>query len=395
LSLQNQKIFCWGRSYEMGSGADWWESYPDHLGRLLGREVDQSSFSSLMFSSSDVALGDVPFFDEHKYGVIIMRTRFDGRDVPWNVTEDNLRSIVRRLRDTGAVVVMFETAPLWDVDGQLTTTDDRCFAGTSAEMKIPHIVCDSIDNETQTAKYYEWWGDTVFKKMAEEEGAFFIPESILDCLEEGEEDCPRFTNLHPDLESDDDWHPNSMGYGVLAERMAEYLVGWGLAEYAVDLDKLSQDLPKDMAEAEEKIKVLEKKNHPPPGEIEKEFRMVEFVYGKGFLYTANRTLLGSVLPRVAPVLENFDQIQDLFAQATGCIKTLKEQGDDRTAVILSADYDRAVKVWGEYDHDTTRTYLEKITVKCPEPLTLSILGLVLLFLLLHGTRDEASSKYRI
>ncbi len=161
-TLQNERIFCWGRSFEMGVGAGAGGTYPEHLERILGRDVDHSDFSSMWFSSSSVALDDVSYFDEHKYGVVTMRATNDGPEFPWNETEADLRELVRSLKDTGAVVVMFETGPLWDLDGQMTTTDEQCMTNTShyvlEGVENPEFVCITVDGETQTEKYYELWG---------------------------------------------------------------------------------------------------------------------------------------------------------------------------------------------------------------------------------------------
>jgi hypothetical protein len=177
-----------------------------------------------------------------------------------------------------------------------------------------------------------------------------------------------------------------MGYGVLAERMADYLVGWGLAEYAVDFEELSQDWTTGLARTEEMIGWLEDRDLPPIGEMEKEYRMAKYVYGKGFPYTANRTLVGSVLPRVSSVYENWDDVQDTFAEAWACIENLKEQGDTRNEKMCMAFYSQAEERWAEYFHDATVNSLNTIIAKCPEPLALSLLGLVT-FLFVYGRRE--------
>ena len=263
-ALQNQKIYCWGRSIDGGVGADTGEGYPDHLGRILGREVHHSVVGStyehnMRPGKSNETLEATRYFEEHRYGIIIMRMAYDGGSsgIPWDATEDNLRRIIRKLQDTGAVVVFFESGPLWDLDGQLTTHHDECLTGTSHEMTHPYIVCDCIDNATQTAKYNEWWGETVFSRIAREEGAYFLSDALLDCLDETEGNCPRITNLHPDLECQDDLHPNNMGYGVLAERVAEHLVDWGLAEYPESYEEMSVELASLMSSTEAKLEMLE------------------------------------------------------------------------------------------------------------------------------------------
>jgi hypothetical protein len=389
LTLQNQRVYCWGHGHEVGLGADPGESYPDHLSRLLGRKVDHPTIPGFVRPSGvDATLEAVPYFEEHKYGVIIIRGfKIYEMDSPWDVVEDALREIIRRLQDTGAVVVLWER-PLWNVSGQLTTTHEACLTGTPAEMTHPDIVCTSVNNETQTAKYAERWGETVFCKIAKEEGAFFLPDSLQDCLEEGEETCPPLTNLHPDLECDEDNHPNSMGYGVLAERMAEYLVGWGLAEYAVDLDKLSRDLPTYLFETREIVKELEGRNLSLPTGLSKMYEMVEYVYGKGFLYTANRTLVSNVLPCVKSILEHWDEIQGMFTQASECIGTLEQEGRTRDVTISKAYYDKALGTWGEYEYQATKNLLDSIAAKCPEPEALPVFCLILLPLLLHVVRGR-------
>ncbi len=169
-----------------------------------------------------------------------------------------------------------------------------------------------------------------------------------------------------------------MATGVLAERIAEYLVGWGLAEYAVDVEKLSQDLPVDLARTEEMVSWLEERNHPMPADFEKEYRMAKFVYEKGFLYTANWTLAGSVLPRVSSVYENWDEVQDMFTQAMECIETLREQGDTRNENMCTAFYSQSEEKWADYWYGATASTLSNIIAKCPEPLSLTLLGLILL-----------------
>jgi len=392
---KNEGIYCYGRGMEAGIGADIGETYPDHLGRLLGAAVGHSYAEFMRPATSSETLEAISYFDDHGYGAIIIRIGYDPDDTPWNSTESNLRSIIRGLQDTGAAVVFFESGPLWDLDGQLTTTDEECLKGTSQAMVHPYIVCDSINSETRTGRYIEIWGETVFSRMAREEGAFFLSDSLLDCLEEGPEGCPPLTALHPDLECDDNLHPNGMGYGVLAERIASYLVGWGLAEYAVDLERLSRDIPGSLVDTGKMIRVLEERGHPPPGDVQRSYEMAEYLFGKGFPYTANRTLEEKVLSVVLPVLGNWNEVQGMFSRASDCIEALKGQGEERKVKIAAADYERAERSWEAYDYRATRIALSRAIAQCPEPLLLPALSLLPLFLLFRGRRGFRNEKLRI
>lgn len=379
MTLQNKGIYCYGRDMEAGVGADVGETYPDHLGRLLGGAVDHSVSDFMRPSTSSETLGAISYFEEHRYGTIIIRIGYDPDDTPWDVTEGKLRGIIRGLQDTGAAVVFFESGPLWDLDGQLTTTDEECMTGAVQETVHPFIVCDSVNSETRTARYVELWGETVFSRIAREEGAFFLSDSLLDCLEEGPEGCPPITALHPDLECDDNLHPNGVGCGVLAERIANHLVGWGLAEYAVDLETLSRDLPRALVDTGKMIRVLEERDHPPPADVRTAYEMAEYLFEKGFPYTANRTLEEKVLSVVLPVLGKWNEVQGMFSRAEECIQTLEGQGEEREATIATADLERAGKAWEAYDYRATRIALNRAIAQCPEPLPLPLLSLFALF----------------
>jgi hypothetical protein len=394
LTLQNQKIFCWGRSYAMGVGVESsYETYPDHLGRLLGREVDHSLLSWMGFMNSNRAVDDVSYFDENKYGIVIMRTRFDGTGVTWDVTENNLRSLVRRLKDTGAVVVMLETAPLWDLDGQLTSTADRCYVGTSAEMGVcgTYIICTSVDGETQTEKYYELWGDTVFKKMAEEEGAFFIPESVFDCIEEGEDTCPPFTNIHTDLMSGEGAHPNDMGYGVLAERVAEYLVDWGLAEYAESYEEMSESLSTMMSATEAHFIAVEERGvNATELRDDFEYDLVQYLAEKGFTYTAKR-FCNKLFTRLDGALTGWAEMSELFDNASMHIDAAAQAGMDTAS--MQNDYRYAEIAWNKLDSGVTRWWLDRILSKkiIPAPES-SLLPLLSIFMLPIWRRLTSSHR---
>ena len=224
-------------------------------------------------------------------------------------------------------------------------------------------------------------------RIAEEEGVFFIPDSVIDCFEESGENCPHVTRYHPKLECSDNLHLNGMGYGVMAERFAGYLVNWGLGEYVVDPDMLEQNLPTNLSHVEASMIELGNRNHPCPEEVNDAYEMVEFLHEKGFLYTTNWILGEKVLPRVGPVLENWDEIQGMFAQASECIGTLERDGNTRDATMSKAFISKAEKYWAECDYEGTQKELSKIVEKCPVP-EVSIFGLFLLVFLFRGERNK-------
>jgi lysophospholipase L1-like esterase len=376
LTLQNQRIMCWGVSGTVGTGADPGESYPEHLGRILGRETER-----LLNGMTADCLNQVNMFEEDKYGIIICQ--FGGWDVrqyvPLQEMEDNIRKTVQHLRATGAIVVLWDHVPLWDLDGQITTTKEKCSLSSSTH---PEIACSAIGDETQTAYYYKAWGNmTLFHRICEEEGALFIPHSAFhDCVDDS---CPPNTRMHTDLLADDRFHLNSPGYGVFAERVAGYLVDWGLGDYAVDFEKLSLDLSTHLTEAEGKVKILEDRNHSLSAELSKRYEMVKLLQRKGYLYTANRTLVSEVLSKMDIVLDHWDEVIAMFPKAEEAIKVLEQQGKNRDALFLKADYTKAETAWQKYEYDATKMYLQKIIDKVlsiPEPAPRSIIVLCLILL---------------
>jgi len=328
--------------------------------------------------NSILTLEAASYFDEHKYGIIIIRIGYDGSKIPWDVTEDNLRKIIRRLKDTGAVVVFFESGPLWDISGQLTTTNEECLTGTSHEKTHAYIVCDSVDGETQTAKYCELWGETVFCRIAREEGIYFLPDFLLDCIEEGEYTCPPFTHIHADLLSDEDnFHPNDMGYGVLAERVAEYLVDWGLAEYAESYEEMSESLSTMMSATDAHLVAVEERGvNATELRGDFDYDMVQYLAGKGFTYTARR-FCNKLFKRLDGALASWSEMSELFDNASMHIEAAVQAGMDTAS--MQNDYRYAEIAWNKLDSSVSRWYLERILSKeIPESGLLPLLSIFLL-----------------
>jgi hypothetical protein len=465
ITLQNQRIMCWGRSFTTRPGAEKGATYPDHLGRLLNREVGQRL--------SDLAIrgdfGVTSKFDEDKYGIIIYQFRNGDfkSDVPWITTEGDLRNIIHRLQETGAVVAIFDSFPVWEVDGNLTALHYLCYTGTSQEMNNQDFERVSAGNETRIKKYYEMWGETLVSEIADEEGAYFIPAyETWDCLDlcggtgaccdlpYQTHDAPggsyswhpggaSLTHIHPDLLARDGLHLNGMGDGVFAERIARYLVDWGLGEYAVSYEEMAQNLPSLYSEVETNMVFIEGEGFSLE-EHRKMFEIAKFLGQNGYTYTAKWIMEEKLLPSI-PNSTRWEEIVGMVTQANttikdagkagvderiveglqGCISSamtsldeldlnetvaflqsildtqtwhnissmfpvaeeiIKELEDagDRKALKAKADYDRAKKAFEECDHELAQDYLKMILV-IPEPFFACVL--TFLFLSIIYTRS--------
>jgi len=451
-TLQNQRIMCWGGSTTLGVGAKPGGTYADHLGRLLGREVDY-----LLGDTESVDLGRIEMFSEDRYGIFIYQFRFEDFGCSWGMRIRGMGQIIRNLQETGAVVVAFETMPIWNVSGQPTALHYLCYTGTRHEKNNPKIVKVNVGNETRIRKYYEMWGETVTSEIAAEEGAYFIPAyEDWDCLDlcSGVFSCcdlpfqthdilgnssylyqlygSKLTHIHPELMGALHHH-NAMGYGVLAERIARYLVDWGLGEYVMSYEEMAKDLPSLYSAAEERMESIEGFGFALD-EPRRMFEIAESLEESGYVYTARwileerivnglpepsrledisamvseanatiaeakrsgvdegtiaglETCLGSAetalndldlngteafLERImdAPKWQN---ISSMFVKAQETISELEEAGD-RNAFIMKADYSRAVKAFGECDHELAVFYLKKI----PEAVCACVFALWLL-----------------
>jgi hypothetical protein len=160
-----------------------------------------------------------------------------------------------------------------------------------------------------------------------------------------------------------------------------------LGEYAVDLGKLSRNLLTNLSDAEAAIGALEARNHTAPAEVTDAWEMAEYLHGKGFPYIANRTLVSGALSPALSILEHWDEIKDVFAQASECIDALEQEGRSRDAAISKGDLARAQAEWEEWDCERTCADLAKVVGRCPEHVLPSVLGLLLLPILLQRARE--------
>jgi hypothetical protein len=91
-----------------------------------------------------------------------------------------------------------------------------------------------------------------------------------------------------------------------------------------------------------------------------------------------------LLPERGPVIE------DRFSMAMVCIDALDQGDNNRAALIAKADLSRAEKAWWtDMDYELTSTTLDKIIMRCPEPVLL--IFMMLAPFLLWEPKARASS----
>jgi hypothetical protein len=181
---------------------------------------------------------------------------------------------------------------------------------------------------------------------------------------------------------------NSFGYGVFAERVAEYLVGWGLAEYGESKEEISESLSSLMSSVEASLKEAEERGLNTTKFRGEEYAVVQLLQEKGYLYTSRRMLSEKVLPLVDGVVDHWDEISGMFVNANRHIEAAAQAGMDTGT--MERDYGYAEKSWDMLDLGITKWYLDRIlNIEIPEAAllpNLPILGLLLLPALLRRSR---------
>ena len=171
---QNNRICCFGDSLVYGVGASTLdESYPRVLEEIIGTSVDSWGTPG---DTTEQALAKCESFKDEKFGVVVVT--IGGNDiikrVRWEKTQHNLKGIFKKIQETGAVVV---------------------FTGVTGPL-----------NPTRNKHY---------KKICKGEGVLFIPEILDGILSD------------PALKADE-VHPNSDGYRIMAQRVADAIRNAGL-----------------------------------------------------------------------------------------------------------------------------------------------------------------------
>lgn len=167
LDSRGTGIVAFGDSLTAGYGAGEREDYPSELSRRAGVAVTNAGVSG---DTTEAALArlDRDVLTQNPRIVIVGLGGNDFlRGVPIASTEANLRQIVRRIQEAGAMVVLLG-------------------------FRFPSLSAD-----------YEG----MYERVASEEGALLIPDLLDDILSD------------PSLKSDE-IHPNGRGYALIAERVA-------------------------------------------------------------------------------------------------------------------------------------------------------------------------------
>jgi len=333
LTPQNEKIavFCssWGEE-PMGT----------HLGNILGREVESFTLGA---TNAGGALASCSRYKDNKFGIIV--TDFGSHDrvdnLPWEVTEADLRQLFQTLKDSGAIVVY---------------------------------------NELVLESYGFPYGE-----VCREEGVILVP-NITEGIMSPESTVGSGMSgivLDPRFFAGDSSHPSNEGYSVMAERTAKVLLDTGLVQSAQTCVELSEQIPAVLSRAMELINAVAEKGADTQLAM-KHYDLAEYLHENRFCYTANWSLRERIIVPLESVLAGWDEITGIFDAANTSITMIEEGGMSREAILMKADYSRAQKAWGEYDSGTTRLYLDKVLVKgaeFPEPALLSILGSAVLFAL--------------
>ncbi|MFQ5952194.1 MAG: GDSL-type esterase/lipase family protein [Candidatus Omnitrophota bacterium] len=170
IDSQGTNIICFGDSITYGSGVERGEDYPSRLAELLGREVinagrgGDTTEDALMRVDSDVLEND-------PYIVIVEFGANDYlRDLPKDKALENLREVISRIQDEGAMTALFDAS------------------GGSSLLGAYNIYHKDM------------------KRLARETGSIFIPHVMEGIMRKASLKVDRF-------------HPNAEGYRIIAERV--------------------------------------------------------------------------------------------------------------------------------------------------------------------------------
>ena len=162
-------IVAFGDSLTAGYGAGDGEDYPSRLSAMIGPSIINAGVSGDTTASAMARLDGV-LAGEPRVVIVGLGGNDYLRGVPISTTETNLRTIVNRIQDAGAMVVLLG-------------------------FRFPSL----------SANY-----GAMYERVAEEEKALLIPDMLDGILSD------------PALKSDE-IHPNGRGYGLMAERVEEPL----------------------------------------------------------------------------------------------------------------------------------------------------------------------------
>lgn len=163
-----ETIICFGDSLTEGVGAGSGEDYPTVLSRLLGMRVVNAGHRGDTSARALERIADSILTQNPRLVIVLLGGNDFLRQVPTEETRKNLKEIVRRIQDHGAMVAI-------------------------AGIKL--------------GLFTDEYGP-IFEETAEELGALYIPGVMKGIFNDAKFKSDRI-------------HPNGAGYGLIAERIAE------------------------------------------------------------------------------------------------------------------------------------------------------------------------------
>jgi acyl-CoA thioesterase-1 len=161
-------IICFGDSLTEGVGAELGEEYPTVLSRELGTRIVNAGQRGDTSARALERISDLIVNKNPRLVIVLLGGNDFLRQVPTEETRKNLKEIVRRIQEHGAMVAI-------------------------AGMKLGFF----------TDEY-----GPIFQETAQEFGALYIPQVLKGILNDS-----KFKS--------DQIHPNGAGYRLIAERIAE------------------------------------------------------------------------------------------------------------------------------------------------------------------------------
>lgn len=167
LDSRGSEIIAFGDSLTAGYGAGAGEDYPSKLSAMTGISIRNAGVSGDTTESALERLEEDVLGGDPRIVIVGLGGNDYLRSVPVSTTEANLRTIIDRIQDRGAMVILLG-------------------------FRFPSL-------NTNYGAMYE--------RVAEEKGALFIPDLLDGILGD------------PSLKSDS-IHPNARGYELMAERVS-------------------------------------------------------------------------------------------------------------------------------------------------------------------------------
>lgn len=139
----NTDIIAFGDSLTKGYGAVENEAYPARLSQMLGREV-----VNLGVSGNTSANGLARIDEIKRYSPYMVLIEFSANDffrrIPKEITEQNLKEIVRQVQEIGAIAVLVDTGGAYPMEAY--TKIQKQIAKEYNTLFVPAIM-DGIYNE--------------------------------------------------------------------------------------------------------------------------------------------------------------------------------------------------------------------------------------------------------